>query len=56
MPWDIRRKGDKWVTYNSETGEVSGTHDSRKKAVKQMRLLYMVKSGKEPTGKKSTMD
>ena len=55
MPYEIRRKGDQWVTYNKETGDVKGTHDSRDKAVKQMRLLYMVKSEKEPTGKKSTM-
>lgn len=49
MPYDIRKKGSKWETYNKDTGEVKGTHVSREKAVKQMRLLYMVKSGKEPT-------
>ena len=48
MPYDIRRKGEKWVTYNKETGETKGTHDSRDKAVAQMRLLYGVKGGMKP--------
>ena len=51
MPYDIAKRGNKWVTYNKETGDVKGTHADRQSAVKQMRLLYMVKSGKEPTGK-----
>ena len=45
MPYDIRKKGDKWVTYNKDTGDVKGTHDSREGALKQMRLLYHVKGG-----------
>jgi len=48
MPYDIRQKGDKWVTYNKETGDVKGTHDSREDAVKQMRLLYGVEGGMKP--------
>jgi len=49
MPYSIRKQGDKWITYNSETGDVKGRHDSREKAVKQMRLLYMVGHGGKPT-------
>ena len=48
MPYAIRRQENKWITYNSETKEVKGTHDSKEKAQKQMRLLYMVKGGGTP--------
>jgi len=48
MPYKVEKRGSKYVTVNSETGDVKGTHDSKEKAVRQMRLLYMVKSGKEP--------
>lgn len=52
MPYDVKKQGNKYVTYNTETGDVKGTHDTREKAMKQLRLLYMVKSGKEPTKNK----
>lgn len=45
MPYEIKRKGEKWLTVNSETGEVKGTHDSKQKAVAQLRLLYGVEGG-----------
>ena len=48
MPYEIRKQGDMWITYNSETGEQKGKHDSREKAMKQMRLLYMVEHGGTP--------
>ena len=48
MPYSVRKQGNKWVTYNTDTGDVKGTHDSREKANKQMRLLYMVKAGGTP--------
>lgn len=56
MPYAVEKRGDKWVTINTETEKVKGTHDSKKMAIKQMRLLYMIEGGKKPTGKKSTMD
>ncbi len=43
MPYAVEQRGDKWVTINSETKQVKGTHDSKAKAIRQMRLLYMVK-------------
>ena len=55
MPYSVEKRGDKWVCLNKDTGKVKGTHDSKEMAIRQMRLLYMVESGKEPTGKKSTM-
>ncbi len=48
MPWDIKRQGNKWATYNTDTGKVNGLHDTREKAIKQLRLLYMWKNDKEP--------
>jgi len=44
MPYGVRKDGNKWITYNTETGDVKGTHDTKEKAQKQMRLLYMVKN------------
>ena len=43
MPYKVEKRGDKWVTINSDTGDVKGTHDTKGKAIRQMRLLYMVK-------------
>ena len=54
MPYGIEQRGDKWVTINTETGKVKGTHDSKAKALRQMRLLYMVEGGKQPTGAKAS--
>ena len=48
MPYAVHKRGDKWVTVNTNTGDVKGTHSSREEATKQMRLLYMVKVGGEP--------
>lgn len=54
MPYSVEKRGDKWVTINTETGKVKGTHDSKKKAIRQMRLLYGIESGEwKPTGKKA---
>ena len=51
MPYSVRRQGNKWITYNTETGDTKGTHATKEKAVKQMRLLYMVKHGGTPRNK-----
>ena len=53
MPYKVEKRGDEWVTVNTDTGKVKGTHDSKIKAIRQMRLLYMIEGGKEPTGKKA---
>ena len=45
MPYAIRKQGEKWITYNKATGDVKGRHDSREKAMSQMRLLYHVERG-----------
>ena len=50
MPYSVRKQGNRWITYNTETGDIKGTHDSKEKAEKQRRLLYMVKAGGTPTG------
>ncbi len=45
MPWNVRPKGSKWETYNTDTGDVKGTHDTKEEALRQMRLLYHIKGG-----------
>ena len=52
MPYGVRKRRNKWVTYNTDTGDIKGTHDSREKALKQMRLLYHVKHDGELTKKR----
>lgn len=41
MPWDKRKKGDEWEVYNTETGDVKGTHPSEEKASNQLAALYI---------------
>jgi len=45
MPYDVEKRGNKWVTLNTDTGDVKGTHDTKEEALRQMRLLYHVKGG-----------
>lgn len=46
MPYKIEKRGNKWVVINTEKNTVKGTHSSREKALRQMRLLYGLESGK----------
>uniref|UniRef100_A0A6M3IP96 Uncharacterized protein n=1 Tax=viral metagenome TaxID=1070528 RepID=A0A6M3IP96_9ZZZZ len=46
MPYDVKKIGGQWCVINTDTGAVKGKHGQDKnKAMKQMRLLYMVKKG-----------
>ena len=49
MPYAIRKQGEKWITYNKQTGDVKGKHDTRDEALSQMRLLYHVEGGRKLT-------
>lgn len=51
MPYEIKKKGNKYLTVNKDTGKVKGTHDTYKKALTQMRLLYGVEHGMKVRGK-----
>lgn len=42
MPYQIEKRGNKWVVINKETGKVKGTHTTESKAKAQMRLLYSI--------------
>ena len=54
MPWKVKGTG---VYKKTATGwELESKHDSRIKAIRKLRLLYMIESGKKPTGKKSTLE
>ena len=52
MPYTIRKKGNVWLTVNTETGKIKGTHRTKKLAEAQRRLLYGVEHGWKPTGKR----
>ena len=45
MPYEVEKRGNKWVTINTDTGDVKGTHDTKEGALRQMRLLYHIKGG-----------
>lgn len=53
MPYDIEKRGNKFVVFNSDTGDVKGRHDSRIKAQRQINLLRGIEGGWEPTGAKA---
>jgi hypothetical protein len=55
MPYTVQKRGNKWVVINKETGKVKGTHDTKEKAIRQMRLLYGIESGWKPTFSSSAM-
>jgi len=52
MPYIIRHKNNLWLTINTEKNQIKGRHKTKKLAVSQMRLLYGIGSGWEPTGGK----
>jgi len=55
MPWEIKKSQDEWTVRNTETGRVRGRHTSYTNALKQMRLLWGVKEGWQPTGRESVL-
>lgn len=50
MPYDMEKRGKKWVVFNTETKEVKGRHDDKIKGQRQLNLLRAVEHGWEPTG------
>jgi len=40
MPYEIRKRGSKYLVVNAKTGDAKGTHDTRAKAEAQLRALY----------------
>lgn len=40
MPWEIKKRGSKWVVVKKGTNKVYGTHDTRQEAVDQLQALY----------------
>ena len=45
MPYAVLKKGNKWLLINKDTGKVKGTHESKKKAEAQRRLLQAIEHG-----------
>ena len=54
MPYKIEARGSKFVVVNTDTGDVKGSHESRAKAERQLRLLRGVAHGFEPTGQRAS--
>lgn len=52
MPHKVIKKDGKWVVVNKETGKVKGTHETKDKALAQMRLLYALENGYKIKNKK----
>ena len=52
MPYIVRKKGNQWLTVNTETGKVKGRHKTKKLAIAQMRLLQGIESGWRPQKEK----
>ena len=40
MPFQVRKRGNKYVVITKGTGKVHGTFTSKEKALAQMRALY----------------
>ncbi len=40
MPYKIRKLGNKYLVVNAETGSVKGKHDTKTRALAQLRALY----------------
>lgn len=49
MPYELRRKGNRWQVVNKETGKVYST-TSKSKAENQLRLLKSIEKGYTKTG------
>ena len=50
MPWDVIRRGDKWVVID-KSGHVYGTHPSKKDAREQQKALYWQEGKKSHNAK-----
>lgn len=45
VPYQVIKRGDKFLTINKATKKIKGTHTSKEKALAQMRLLYGIEGG-----------
>lgn len=52
MPYVARRRGSKWVVTKPGATKVFGTHESRAKALRQVRALYSSEEGTSMPEKK----
>ncbi len=41
MSYDWKQEGDKYIVYNSDTGETKGTHDTKQEAFDQLAALHI---------------
>ena len=48
-PWSVVKRGSRWAVVKNSTGAVKAMHDSKEKAMAQLRLLEGVEHGWKPT-------
>ena len=53
MPWNVRKKGSKFVVVK-KNGKVVGTHDSREQALKQQAALYSSEKKGKMSGRRKS--
>lgn len=51
MPYELKKIGNKWAVVNKNTGK-KRLHDSKEKAISQMKLLYALENGYKIKSKK----
>lgn len=47
MPYDVKENDGKFDVINKDTGEVKATHDTRKEADDQVKLLHSIENDPE---------
>lgn len=48
MPWNIRKEGDEWIVFRTDTGEVESHHDTKELARASLRARRAGTHGWEP--------
>lgn len=48
MPYEVRKDGDQYCVFNTESGDKKACHDSEEKADAQVRLLQGIEHGMTP--------
>ena len=52
MPYDMEKRGEKWVVFNTETKDVKGRHDSKIKARRQITCCAVLSTAGSRPGQK----
>jgi len=50
MPYEVRKDGDQWCVFNSETEEKKACHDTEELAERQVKLLHELEKEEPGSG------